>query len=56
MKNKDKNIKDPIKNERVLVYVRIRPFSADEQVKDNTTPIEQLDTINNQMIGKKIYK
>ena len=53
MKNKDKNIKDQIKNERVLVYVRIRPFSEDEQLKDNTSPIEQIDTTNNLMIGKK---
>ena len=56
MKNKDKNIKDPIKNERVLVYVRIRPFSEDEKQKDNTTPIEQIDTTNNLMVGKIKYK
>jgi hypothetical protein len=53
MKNKDKNIKDQIKNERVLVYVRIRPFSEDEKLKDNTSPIDQIDTTNNLMIGKK---
>ena len=53
MKNKDKNIKDQIKKERVLVYVRIRPFSEDEKLKDNTSPIDQIDTTNNLMIGKK---
>ena len=53
MKNKEsKNQKEEIKNERVLVYVRVRPFSEEELIKDNTTPIEQIDEKNNIMIGK----
>ena len=44
MKNKEsKNQKEEIKNERVLVYVRVRPFSEEELIKDSTTPIEQID-------------
>ena len=44
------------KRERVLVYVRIRPFNEDELIKDKTTPIEFIDTKNNAMVcKKKIY-
>ena len=48
------NIKDipNSKGERVLVYVRIRPFNEDELEKDNSTPIEYIDTKNNAMICK----
>ena len=54
MKNKEsKNQKEEIKNERVLVYVRVRPFSEEELIQDSTTPIEQIDEKNNIMIGKK---
>ncbi len=53
MKNKEsKNQKEEIKKERVLVYVRVRPFSEEELIKDSTTPIEQIDEKNNIMIGK----
>ena len=38
------------KGERVLVYVRIRPFNEDELEKDNTSPLEVIDTKNNAMI------
>ena len=46
------NDKDLIsqKGERVLVYVRIRPFNEDELLKDSSTPIELVDTKNNAMI------
>ena len=36
--------------ERVQVFVRIRPFNSDELEKDNTSPIEVLDTKNNALI------
>ena len=56
MKNKEsKNQKEEIKNERVLVYVRVRPFSEEELIKDSTTPIEQIDEKNNIMIEKKKF-
>ena len=38
------------KGERVQVFVRIRPFNEEELEKDQTTPIEVLDTKNNAMI------
>ena len=38
------------KSERVLVYVRIRPFNEDELRKDSSTPLEVIDTKNNAMI------
>ncbi len=38
------------KGERVLVYVRIRPFNEDELIKDSSTPIEVVDTKNNAMV------
>ena len=41
--------------ERVLVYVRIRPFNEQEQKTDPTTPIENIDLINNIMTGKKFF-
>jgi hypothetical protein len=45
-----KNAKD--KQERVLVHVRMRPFTEEETKKDNTTPIESFDTTNNLIVGK----
>ena len=54
MKNKIQQNEDN-KNERVLVYVRIRPFSQDELEKDNSSPIESIDTKRNTMIIKKEY-
>ena len=38
------------KGERVQVFVRIRPFNEEELEKDNTSPIEFIDTKNNAMI------
>ena len=54
MKDKSQQNEDN-KNERVLVYVRIRPFSQDELVNDNSSPIESVDTKRNTMIVKKEY-
>ena len=50
--NNIQNIKENnnLKGERVLVYVRIRPFNNDELEKDNSSPIEVIDTKNNAMI------
>ena len=62
MKNKDKTqSKQETKGERVLVYVRIRPFNEDELNRDKTSPIELIDQKTNSMISKikknkKIYK
>ena len=47
-----RNNKD--KPERVIVHVRMRPFSDEELRKDNTSPIEMFDSINNQIISKSI--
>ena len=52
--NNSPNNKDliNIKGERVLVYVRIRPFNEDELEKDNSSPLEVIDTKNNALICK----
>ena len=42
--------------ERVLVYVRIRPFSEQEKKMDPTSPIENIDLNRNALTGKKKYK
>ncbi len=39
--------------ERVLVYVRIRPFNEQEQKTDPTSPIENIDLNRNALTGKK---
>ena len=44
-----KNTKD--KQERVMVHVRMRPFTDDEIKKDNTTPVETFDSTNNIIVG-----
>ena len=41
------------KTERVLVYLRIRPFTEDELNTNNTTPIEFIDQKTNSIISKK---
>ena len=41
--------------ERVLVYVRIRPFNEQEQKTDPTSPIENIDLNRNALTGKKKY-
>ena len=48
--SKNKNFK----GERVLVFVRIRPFIPLEIKLDNSSPIEMLDTNNNLMKCKNI--
>ena len=50
--NYSPNNKDLInqKAERVLVYVRIRPFNEDELEKDSSSPLEVIDTKNNALI------
>lgn len=48
--NKKKNFK----GERVLVFVRIRPFIPLEIKLDNSSSIEILDTKNNSILCKKI--
>jgi hypothetical protein len=39
------------KSERVIVHVRMRPFSTDELNRDNTSPIENFDTQNSIITG-----
>ena len=41
------------KNERVLVYLRIRPFNEDELKTDSTSPIQQFNQEDNSIIFKK---
>ena len=50
-----KSLKDD-KTERVLVYLRIRPFTEDELKTDNTTPIEKIDKNSNSLISKNHQK
>jgi len=50
MKNPNSATKDS-KSERVIVHVRMRPFSEDELKKDSTTPIETFDTVNKVIVG-----
>ena len=42
------------KSERVMVHVRIRPFTEDELPQDKTSPIENIDTKRNAMTGKYV--
>jgi hypothetical protein len=51
MKNPSSASKES-KSERVIVHVRMRPFSEDELKKDNTTPVETFDTANKTIVGK----
>ena len=41
-------------NERVLVFIRIRPFIKNEIEYDNSSFISKIDKENNSMICKKI--
>lgn len=53
MKNLNKKHQEDINyGERVLVYVRIRPFNEMELEKDNTCPFEVIDLNNNALICK----
>ena len=40
------------KSERVMVHVRMRPFTEDEMKKDSSTPVETFDTNNSVLVGK----
>ena len=53
MKSSLLKIQKEEKTERVLVYLRIRPFNEDELKIDNTTPIELIDQKTNSIISKK---
>ena len=44
--------KNDSKSERVMVHVRIRPFTEDELIQDKSSPIENIDTKRNAMTGK----
>lgn len=53
MKNLNRKHQEDIYNgERVLVYVRIRPFNQMELEKDKTCPFEVIDLNNNALICK----
>ena len=45
--------KKNFKGERILVFVRIRPFIPSEIELDDSSPIEMLDTNKNAMTCKK---
>ena len=53
MKSSLLKIQKEEKTERVLVYLRIRPFNEEELKIDNTTPIELIDQKTNSIISKK---
>ena len=42
-------------SERVMVHLRMRPFSEEELKKDKSTPIENFDTLNNSVTIKKDF-
>lgn len=44
------------KSERVIVHMRIRPFTEDELKIDNSTPIESVDTVGNKIVVKKEFE
>lgn len=52
MKGNNGSIGKENKSERVMVHVRMRPFNEDEMKRDNTTPIETFDLVNNVIVGK----
>ena len=51
-----KNQEKEEKTERVLVYLRIRPFTEDELNTNNTTPIEFINQKNKKKKKKKNKK
>jgi hypothetical protein len=51
-----KNNSKENKSERVIVHVRMRPFTDDEIKKDNTTPIETFDSQNKLITIKKEFE
>jgi kinesin family protein 5 len=42
-------------SERVMVHLRMRPFSEEELKKDKSTPIENFDPLNNSVTIKKDF-
>ena len=42
-------------SERVMVHLRMRPFSEEELKKDKSSPIETFDSLNNSVTVKKDY-
>jgi len=46
---------DKNKLERVMVSIRVRPFTEEEKQKDSSSPIESMDLKNNRMTVKKDY-
>ena len=46
---------DKNKLERVMVSIRVRPFSEEEKQKDSSTPIESIDNKSNRLTVKKDY-
>lgn len=46
---------DKNKIERVMVNVRIRPFTEDEKKRDSSTPIDSLDLKNNTLQSNDKY-
>ena len=43
------------KSERVMVHVRMRPFSEEELKQDSTSPIESFDAVTNTITVKKDF-
>jgi hypothetical protein len=46
------------KSERVVVHVRMRPYTENELHRDKekeNSPIEQFDTLNNVITGKLVF-
>lgn len=41
------------KHEKVIVNIRIRPFTQEETVLDKTTPIEAIDVKTNSLLFKR---
>ena len=42
-------------SERVIVHLRMRPFTEDELKKDKSTPMENFDSLNNSVTIKKDF-
>ena len=48
--------KESENSDKILVYVRIRPFLSDELLKDDTTFIKEIDLNSNILKSKKNKK
>lgn len=53
--NLNSNMKKENKSERVMVHVRMRPFSDEEMKQDSSSPIDSFDTVNNCISIKKDF-